>query len=192
MDVRSIYPGNEYVVTDVAAEQFFPKDHPSDISFVKQDMNVDFPPEWSKTFDLVHSRLVLAGCQGKIKEVFLRQLDLVRPGGWLQMEEMEMQSSKWNATPIYTQLLEAIRTMIGMMNGVDDIDFREMIQGWMNEAGMENIEVKFFDCPVGKSIAKFDPVLAKMGIAASLGLTEQMISGAKRTSCYEVCPILAE
>lgn len=180
-DFRSVYPGHEYVVTDIH-EPYFPETYPSDMSFIKQDMNLDFPSDWTNTFDLVHSRMCLGAAQDKpMKDVFLRLIRILKPGGWLQMEEMEFQSG-FKGSPSWIKFARAMKVMIGMMNGSDDLDMRGLIRTWMEEAGLVNIGVKFINVPVGKAIANHDPKLATLSSEALLKVVGQFIAGAKSTS----------
>jgi hypothetical protein len=62
-------------------------------------MTEPWPVQWHGTFDLVHSRMALprVGLY-PLDDVVRNLVDLVKPGGWIQLVEMEWQV--WEAGPV--------------------------------------------------------------------------------------------
>lgn len=68
---------------------------PHNISLHKHDIFKDWPTEWQGSFDLVHQRAVMANT-GTIEEamsVVRRLIQLVKPGGWIQLVDGQMPSN---------------------------------------------------------------------------------------------------
>src|SRR5690242_3700548 len=80
---------NTWIGTDIE-DSYFPQDNPSDVSYHHQPMTEAWPVQWLGTFDLVHSRMALPGVGiNPLDQVVTNLISLVKPGGWLQLVEME-------------------------------------------------------------------------------------------------------
>lgn len=65
------------------------------ISLSKHDVRQEWPKEWQEKFDLVHQRLILPFINGSHHEgVITRLCQLVKPGGWIQLEERVYEDTK--------------------------------------------------------------------------------------------------
>lgn len=49
----------------------------------------DWPQDWTATFDLVHQRFALLTAMDQQKACIAKLTSLVKPGGWLQLVELE-------------------------------------------------------------------------------------------------------
>ena len=88
--IRNINPSHELVGTDINPN-FFPKFPPQNTTFQAQDVIKPWPTEWKSSFDLVHSRLGLAGCGDfGVEQAVKNMIHLVKPGGWIQLDEMDL------------------------------------------------------------------------------------------------------
>ncbi|KAM0723888.1 hypothetical protein Q7P37_000878 [Cladosporium fusiforme] len=78
-----------YVCSDVVPS-LFPTNPPSNYQYVGQDIRQPWPISSHSSFDLVHQRLVLAGAGTiPLKEVIGHLVDVLKPGGWLQLGELD-------------------------------------------------------------------------------------------------------
>ncbi|EQB53491.1 N-methyltransferase sirN [Colletotrichum gloeosporioides] len=80
-----------YVGTDINPS-LYPKSPPPHIEFFNQSILESFPTKWHGTFDIVHQRLVMAAVAPPattIASVVAELGGLLRPGGWLQLVELD-------------------------------------------------------------------------------------------------------
>ncbi|KAK2729265.1 methyltransferase [Colletotrichum kahawae] len=80
-----------YVGTDINPT-LYPKSLPPHIEFFNQSILESFPAKWHGTFDIVHQRLVMAAVAPPattIASVVAELGGLLRPGGWLQLVELD-------------------------------------------------------------------------------------------------------
>ena len=80
--------------------------------FVKKrwNLNASFRDDRSEdrlrpeTFDLINSRLLAEGIQTNRWESYVGQLkEMLKPGGWLQMLEIDLSFQSWAGLPVYQQ-----------------------------------------------------------------------------------------
>lgn len=91
-DAKAEFPsGSEFVGFDNAPEQFPALDPPLEI--VQQNLLEDFPAGWKDSFDFVHQRFVTPLLEeDKVQPVLQRLLGCVKPGGWIQLVEMDFKT----------------------------------------------------------------------------------------------------
>ncbi|KAM5449461.1 hypothetical protein MaudCBS49596_004942 [Microsporum audouinii] len=76
---------------DISADQF-PK-NPENIQLSVQDITLPFPKEYWNRFDIVHVRLLVAALQESDYKAAVSNLSaILRPGGFLQWEEIDEES----------------------------------------------------------------------------------------------------
>jgi hypothetical protein len=138
---------NTWVGTDIE-DSYFPKDHPSDTSFHHQSMTEPWPTQWQGTFDLVHSRMALPGVGlHPLNEVVKNLIDLVKPGGWIQLVEMEWQD--WEAGPVLQGFQKAMKQLVSLVTSGQGVDMREPLIALFAEVGLTNLQYTTVDVPVG-------------------------------------------
>ncbi|KAJ9610428.1 hypothetical protein H2200_005205 [Cladophialophora chaetospira] len=73
---------------------------PEYIDWQKQDVNTEWPADWTGTFDFVHQRAVLSntGTFDRAVQATTRLSRLVKPGGWIQIVDSHMPDEKFDAT----------------------------------------------------------------------------------------------
>jgi hypothetical protein len=135
-----------FIGTDIT-DTYFPRPQPQGISLSTQSMTQPWPEEWNSRFDLVHQRMALAAAnKGAIKDTMRAFVNLVKPGGWIQMVEPDHSVSQGPAMAEFFRLLSDVFKF--METGPD---YAPQLKTWLTNLGMENVEEKIFDVPIGKN-----------------------------------------
>lgn len=79
-------PEGEVTVTDIEPRWAVPRELPAHVRLLRHDIVRDAPP--GTGYDLVHARLVLLHLPERL-EVLARLVGMLRPGGWLVLEEFD-------------------------------------------------------------------------------------------------------
>jgi SAM-dependent methyltransferase len=138
---------NTWVGTDIE-DSYFPKDRPSDTSYHHQSMTEPWPVEWQGTFDLVHSRMALPGIGlHPLEEVVKNLVRLVKPGGWIQLVEMDW--SGWEAGPTLGLFHDAMKQLVGMVTNGQGVDLRQRVTAIVEDAGLANLQHNIVSVPLG-------------------------------------------
>jgi gliotoxin biosynthesis N-methyltransferase len=120
------------------------------MTFRVQDIREPWPHGMQGTFDLVHQRFVFAGVAGTPPDLVVKRLaGLLKPGGWLQMIEMDFQSDSTNLPELeeFFAILRHIFKGMGMGDG-----FGRELKDWMEDAGLQNVQEHLFLAPHGEVI----------------------------------------
>lgn len=138
---------NTWVGTDIE-DSYFPTENPTDTSYYHQSMTEAWPKSWHGTFDLVHSRMALPGVgHNPLGEAVKNLVGLVKPGGWIQLVEMEWQS--WEGGPVLGEFQAALKQLFGMITNGQGVDMRERLATQLEEAGLVEVQYKIVKVPVG-------------------------------------------
>lgn len=132
---------HEYVGTDVDAS-LYPPAPPPGVSFVDQSIRAPFPAAWRGTFDLVHQRLVMAAAsppQTTVASVTAALAGLLRPGGWLQLVELDNECAASNG-PALRRLLRYHQQNSAAGGLGPNISVH--LVGAMREAGLRDVEMR--------------------------------------------------
>ncbi|KAL4903794.1 hypothetical protein BDW74DRAFT_179382 [Aspergillus multicolor] len=149
----------DLIGTDITSNRF-PKE-PKGMRLVVQSSLGPFPESWTQSFDLVHQRFVLTGLPEGRRCVFAL-LSLVKPGGWVQLVEIEDNSGEPNG-PQMTRLI-AIQRMFALRMG-SDLSFRNGgLESWLKEAGF--IRVGTMLAPISLGAECPDPDLREQTVKA--------------------------
>ena len=91
IDIGQKMPNAQVVGLDIADQQFPASwTWPSNVSLELYDLLEDVPTQYQEYFDVVHVRLLLTAGPNVDKSIFIdRFRSLLRPGGWLQWDELE-------------------------------------------------------------------------------------------------------
>jgi hypothetical protein len=141
-----ISPENSYIGTDIIEAYFPPKSEwPTNITLELQSITKPWPTNWNNSFDLVHQRFALpaAGRDG-VKTALTNLVGLVKPGGWIQFVEAD--HSVFTG-PAMGELFELVKDVFGAM-GIG-YDHGRDIKGMLLEAGLEAVEERIYDVPLG-------------------------------------------
>jgi hypothetical protein len=166
--------GSHYFVgTDINPDAL-PQNSPENFKYALQDVNKSWPQDWNSSFDLVHQRLVLGASGPKTQDVAKNLAGLVKPGGWIQLEEPSAKDDE-SAPKTWRLGLRLASDMIKMMGskwGIGD-DLAE----YLRAAGFERVEEKVFEVKYGAKNP--DVELAKKGVEVVRLSWKTMIGTAK-------------
>lgn len=138
---------NTWVGTDIE-DSYFPQEAPSDTSYRYQSMTEPWPVDWQESFDLVHSRMALPGVGLKpLKEAVTALIGLVKPGGWIQLVEMEWQN--WNAGPVLQEFQKVMKQLVSTVTSGQGVDMRVGLADLFEKTGLTNMQHVLIDVPVG-------------------------------------------
>ncbi|KAI2902151.1 hypothetical protein CBS63078_6297 [Aspergillus niger] len=88
---------------DISAEQF--PENPGAIQFSVQDLTIPFPREHRERYDLVHVRLLVAALEeADYKAAIANIYDILKPGGYLQWEEIDEETYLTEGYPVLSEL----------------------------------------------------------------------------------------
>lgn len=124
---------------------FFPEKRSPAITLSVQNIKDPWPEDWKNSFDLIHQRAALPAVGNKGSPQVIKDLiGLAKPGGWIQFVEPDHSVVEGPADRAFFHLLEEIFATMG-----SNTDIAPRIEGWFREAGLENVECKIFDVPLG-------------------------------------------
>ncbi|KAJ7439816.1 S-adenosyl-L-methionine-dependent methyltransferase [Mycena galericulata] len=92
---------------------------PKNMNFETLDVTKDFPFE-EQSFDIVHARLLLMHVPGS-QVVLERAAKLVKPGGWLVLEDLDMQSMMESGGPVVKEVIRIWRNILNSRGADGDI-----------------------------------------------------------------------
>ncbi|CAN9283626.1 unnamed protein product [Alternaria alternata] len=129
-------------------ESYFPKETPNNTSYHHQSMTEPWPLQWQGTFDLVHSRMALPGVGlSSLEDAVMNLVRLVKPGGWIQLVEMQWQD--WDAGPVLQEFQKAMQQLVSMVTNGQGVDMREGLTALFEKAGLTKVQHAIFAVPVG-------------------------------------------
>lgn len=113
---------------------------PPNLSFIVDDMEADWLPDWNEQFDFIHAR-DLGGSVSDWAKLYEQAYRALKPGGWLEMQEFEVwirsDDDTLKKAPSLIKLQELIdeaSTKLGKQMNV-----AEQQKGKMSSAGFENV-----------------------------------------------------
>ena len=164
---------HEYFGSDIEPELF--PEQPDGITYFKHSFKDPWPAHLLNSLDLVHVRGSLAGsAPGRPIDVVKNLVTLVKPGGWVQLQEMNaFQPPPGTLGPAMTdfaKMTSEIWTEIGVG------DFGNSLKFMLEEAGLKNVQEKRILCNVGK-LAK--PELSGKGVNGVTGPVKPLTAVAR-------------
>jgi hypothetical protein len=145
-----------FISTDVT-DIFFPKPRPAGISYFAQSMLEVWPTSMVGSLDLVHQRTALpAANQSQVQATISRFIGLLKPGGYIQFVEADHSIAKGPAMADFFRLVSDVFKVMNTGN-----DYARQLKGWFEEAGLEDVQEKVFDIPIG--ISNEDSEMGKRG-----------------------------
>ena len=138
---------NTWIGTDIE-DSYFPKESPNDTSNHHQHMTEPWPLQRQGTFHLVNSRMALPGVDlSSLEDAVMNLVKLVKPGGWIQLVEMQWQD--WDAGPVLQEFQQTMRQLVGMVNNGHGVDMREDLTALVEEAGLTKVQHAIIEVPAG-------------------------------------------
>lgn len=181
-DLASATPAQQsYVGADIE-KRYFPASLPPNFEMFVQDITKPWPAEAQGTFDLVNQRFTLPAIVSYPTQDVIKGLaSLLKPGGYLQLTEMDLSGAQGAAM---IKLTSMVKDFLDLLGGIKDVDTR--LASWMEEAGLEAIESKDTVVPVGASAVNED--LAKKS-ALSMRLTAEGLANAAAGKSLELASV---
>lgn len=167
------------VGTDIN-RSLFPKCRFRNTRLYEQDINESWPVEWHASFDLVHQRLVLGATSSPYgyypRVAVQRLLQVVKPGGWVQLEELSYGLEEGEYGPALRQLCMLERALLDYAR-VGWKYPRDMAD-WVREEGFMNVERRNVPIYLGKKAA--EPEMRVKSAETDFKAANDMIEPAKR------------
>jgi hypothetical protein len=140
------------------------------ITLQTQSMTQPWPEEWSSRFDLVHQRMALPAAGTSVVLQTLRAfVQMVKPGGWLQLVEPDHSISRGPAMADFFRLLSDVFKFMGT-----GTDYAPNLKDWLTQTGLEDVTERIFDVPIGRNSLSEQTMLdsARMIDLVVKGLTQ--------------------
>lgn len=166
---------HKFIGTDINPSDF-PKDVQSNFEYQIQDFNKPWPLEWTARFDLVHQRLGLTSSGARSKEIVAAMCKLVKPGGWIQLEEAVMTMDDKEAGPAWHGKMQLIRDVFNVVSG--GVEFADEMAAWLRDFGFENVEERIVEFKYGMKNEKEE--LRNFGVEHTRLTVKALAAGAKR------------
>ncbi|KND88298.1 hypothetical protein TOPH_07103 [Tolypocladium ophioglossoides CBS 100239] len=147
-DVRSsLSAQHEYFGSDIEPELF--PGQSDGIAYFKQSFKEPWPDHLLNSLDLVHVRGSLAGsAPDKPIDVVKNIVTLVKPGGWVQL--MEMNAFQPPAGTLGPAMTDFAKMTSEVWTGIGVGDFANQMKSMLEEAGLQNVQEKRILCDIGK------------------------------------------
>ena len=173
IDVADAYPAANVIGTDLSPTQHTYM--PPNCEF--QIADADSAAEWdfSRTFDLIHTRVMIDMAVRSWPHFFQRAYENLSPGGWVECQEFDYhRRTDDNTIPENSQLKKWEQewtrgiNVLGLMGYCDP----QKVELQMREAGLVNVHTLYFKLPVGPW-AK-DPTMKQAGLFSMVNLLDGM------------------
>ncbi|KAK1966751.1 methyltransferase SirN-like protein [Colletotrichum sublineola] len=162
---------HEYVGSDVVSE-LFPA-WPDGITYIQHSFRDPWPEELRNSFDLVHVRGSLAGSSpSRPVDVVKNLCTLVKPGGWVQLMEMNAFRAPCNGPAMNA----FSRMAMEIWSGIGVGDFANELKSYLEEAGMQNTRERRIMCNIGRTTK---PELRDRSLNGVTGPIRPLVSVAK-------------
>ncbi|KAH7348593.1 S-adenosyl-L-methionine-dependent methyltransferase [Rhexocercosporidium sp. MPI-PUGE-AT-0058] len=174
-DIQSLVATPHSLIGTDINPNVFPSAPTQNITFQVQDITKPWPADLAGEFSLVHSRNGLAGCGAfPVEEAVKNLVGLVKPGGWIQIEEMDFQKVKHlpGAIRELADLLDVMFAAVGAHWG-----YADEMEKWLKDAGLVDVEVRVIGVPYGKACQ--DDSMRGKGVDAFVLGAEAVCIGAK-------------
>ncbi|KAF2098086.1 hypothetical protein NA57DRAFT_57252 [Rhizodiscina lignyota] len=130
---------------------FFPSKAPPHTALIKQDFQVPWPTALYETFDLVHQRAALARSRSiPPKECVSNLTALVKPGGWIQLMEMDLTETD-NDGPAAKDFLRLVVSMLEKGGSGLTFNIPGTMVAWLKDAELDEVREEMVSVPYGKS-----------------------------------------
>jgi gliotoxin biosynthesis N-methyltransferase len=155
------------------------------VSFRKQSIFDPWPADWTGTFDLVHQRLILNALDGKASQSVVESLfALVKPGGWIQLLEIDHSAFASRESENHPALVEfsEVYLKLRLLAGKEQQPAR-LLRKWLVDLQAVDVMETILDCPVGKKAS--DEQMQRNTIKNILMATRQMDKNKQSKYCLD-------
>ncbi|KAI0644106.1 S-adenosyl-L-methionine-dependent methyltransferase [Trametes meyenii] len=188
IQAAEIFPHSHVVAADL--NPIPPRPLPDNLEYQCVDITKPFPFE-KESFDIVHARLVLIHVPGA-EDVLRRAVDLIKPGGWLLVDEpddyAQADGSPGGLGPGTSAVLKGWKKVLESSGA--DPQFGSKLKGIVESTGaFDKVHVNKVVVPIsGKSE---DPKLRKLGLTWKQNLTRVGQDLPSRWAEYGITPEMA-
>ncbi|KAH8731285.1 methyltransferase SirN-like protein [Phaeosphaeriaceae sp. PMI808] len=136
---------HEYFSSDIEVELF--PENPDGITYFGHSFKDPWPVEYRGSMDLVHVRGSLAASSPSPIQVVKNLVSLVKPGGWVQLMEMNAFSGPENGPAMndFAHMAQDVWTAIKVG------DFANNLKNLLEEAGLKNVQERRYLVNIGKT-----------------------------------------
>lgn len=107
-------------------------------------------------------------------------IELVKPGGWIQLVEADHSGPASDGVA----MRDAFRLIKELFRGMGvGYEYARLLRSWLEEAGLENVEERVLDVPLGKTNPK--PEMAAKSIRSFTSATRGLVAAAA-SECLSV------
>jgi len=125
------------------------------IKLLQHDMNDPLPENLQNSFDLVHVRYSLYGAgRSGVEQVIKNLASALKPGGWLQVQEIDVQAGHSDHGEALTEYIGLFTTLIEKMG--NDAKFVLKLKPAFEGAGLIDVKVSQYDAKFGKDAIDAD------------------------------------
>ncbi|KAF1993581.1 hypothetical protein P154DRAFT_588988 [Amniculicola lignicola CBS 123094] len=144
---RKLKIGAKLVGADIASQNFIePEQLPANISLIEDNILDPWPVQYQEHFDLVHQRLVLMVCDdGKSVTAIQDLFATVKPGGWIQLHDGDMDTIEDGEGH---RAMEKLRTILRSPG--------PKLKGWLEDAGAHDVQEKVLTTKCGKKSENYE------------------------------------
>ena len=104
---RKCSPAAHYFLNTDIDGTIFPDEKPENLKFMQHDTREPFPIDLRNSFDFAHQRNVLPGTYGvPLKQAVQNLADTIKPGGWIQLVELDDDVLPQSKGPAYGTFLK--------------------------------------------------------------------------------------
>lgn len=127
---------------------FFPQNNPLHTTLGIHDIADAWPAEMHEQFDLVHQRftLIAGGMRSTPRECVRLLAKLVRPGGWIQLGEMDAEKPV-EGGPATRDVWTALSTWFSFVGKSGH--FANQMANWLREEGFVNVQEEYVEINIG-------------------------------------------
>jgi hypothetical protein len=158
---------HSYTGTDIEAS-YFPENAPRNTSYQVQNITKPWPADWNGKFDFVHQRLALVvpGNEEKTLEVLQGYVDLLKPGGWIQLVEVRQWTKETDGQAfkdLSVCLSDMIKTIGASLKHIDNA------KSWLEMLGLVDVQEEIAEANYGSREDKKVQEIAKRGMLITAG-----------------------
>jgi SAM-dependent methyltransferase len=158
---------HSYTGTDIEAS-YFPNETPKNTSYHVQDITKPWPIDWNAKFDLIHQRLALVvpGSDDKTLKVLRSYVNLLKPGGWIQLVEVRQWTNE-NDGQAFKDLNICLSDMIKTIGA--SLEHIDKAKSWLEMLGLVDVQEDIFEANYGTREDKKVQEIAKRSILTTAG-----------------------
>jgi hypothetical protein len=141
-----------------------------------QSITKPWPQSDRNSFDLVHQRLGLYATGDKLPMAVAGLVDLVRPGGWIQLVDADLTGPEAHLDSPMASSIALVKTLFGKTDDVAHA-YGSKLKLILEENGLVEVQEQVVD--VRQGVLNPKPELAKMSTMSLVHATTGMVAAAR-------------